>query len=158
AALHGRLAASLEADGASPARLAHHWHRAGERPAALAASLAAGEEAMRAYAFPEALVHFERALELSDAGPVDRVAVLASAAHAARYLGERERSVALAREALAGFDHDADPARAAQLHRRLGEYHYWDDAEALRCYGRALELASPDQRAEVLAAQGHALM
>jgi len=156
--LHGELGRALTAAGAPAAQLAHHWHVAGARDQALAESLRAAEEALSVYAFPEALVQLERALEL---GGGDRLELLASAGRAARYTGERERSVALVRQALAEFDHAGDPSRAAQLYGRLGEYQYWDDAAALDCYERALALlgTEPSQmRAELLAAKGHALL
>ena len=156
--LHGALGSALAAAHAPAAQLAHQWHRAGAREQALAASLRAADEALSVYAFPEALAQLERALEL---GGGDRLELLASAAHAARYTGERERSIALARQALAELDHAAEPARAAQLYGKLGEYHYWDDAAALDCYERALTLLDPDPspvRAQLLAAKGHALL
>jgi predicted ATPase len=64
--LHRALGRALAGKGAPAARLAPHWHRAGAREHALAASLLAGEEALRVYGFAEALGHLERALELSD--------------------------------------------------------------------------------------------
>ena len=97
AALHRAIAAAL--DDARPQR-AHHCHRAGLRAEALAASVEAGSRPPRVYAYAEARVHFERALELGDAS-VDRVELLARAAQAARFSGDPERAVALCREAIA---------------------------------------------------------
>jgi DNA-binding CsgD family transcriptional regulator/tetratricopeptide (TPR) repeat protein len=153
--LHRGLAEALAASGASPARLADQWHRAGDRDAALAASLAAAGEAEAVYAYPEARVHLERALDLSD----DRVELLARAAQAARFDGDRDRALELAREALELLEDD--PSREARLCERLGEYESFDDHAALAWYERALGLLpsgpSPE-RARLLAAQGHALM
>ncbi len=103
AALHRELGAALEATGAPVAELAHQWHRAGEQAAALAASVEAGRAAARVYAFAEALGHLERALALwPQVRPdrADRVELLSLAAQAARFAGDRERAVALGREAL----------------------------------------------------------
>jgi DNA-binding CsgD family transcriptional regulator len=155
AELHRGLAEALAATGASAARLADQWHRAGDRRAALAASLAAADEAEAVYAYPEARVHLERALELSE----DRVELLARAAQAARFDGDRDRALELAREALDLLE-DA-PAREARLCERLGEYESFDDHAALAWYERALGLLPPGprpERARLLAAQGHALM
>jgi ATP/maltotriose-dependent transcriptional regulator MalT len=164
--LHRAIAEGL-GDGA-PSRLAHHWHRAGEPRQALAASVTAGLEAAGMFAFAEAQTHLERALELWDevrpapeSLPVDHVGLLSRAAEAARFSGDRERAIALGRQALANIDAAADPARAARLFERLGEAHYWDDEAALDWYGQALALL-PDrptpERARLLAAEGHALM
>ena len=156
AELHRGLAEALAATGASAARLADQWHRAGDRDAALAASLAAADEAEAVFAYPEARVHLERALELSE---VRRVELLSRAAQAARFDGDRERALELAREALELVDDD--PSLAARLCERLGEYESFDDRAALAWYQRALGLlpAEPGpERARVLAAQGHALM
>ena len=167
-ALHRQIASALSATGAPVAELAHQWHRAGEREEALVASVAAGLEAGRVHAFAEARLHFERALKMWDGGtpapkavPVDRVELLSLAAQAARFSGDVERAVTLGRRALDGLDHGAEPVRAAVLYERLGEYHFWDDAAALACYGKALALLplhASSERARLLAAEGHALM
>jgi DNA-binding CsgD family transcriptional regulator len=167
--LHRRLAAALAAaPDASPAQLAHHWQRAGEHAEALRASVEAGLEAARVYAFAEARGHLERALELWDVVapaegslPVDRVALLARAAQAARFAGDPQRAIALCEAALERVDPAVEPVRAAVLYERLGEYHFWDDATALRCYRQARGLLPEDaagERARLLAAEGHALM
>jgi DNA-binding CsgD family transcriptional regulator len=162
-ALHRALGHAMA--GAPAARLADQWHRAGEYDAALAASVEAGLDAERLYAFSEARGHLERALELWDAATVrpriDRVELLARTAQAARFSGDRERAVALGREALAQLDVEAEPLRAARIYERIGEYASWDDRAALECYGQALRLLPPEplpERARLLAAQGHALM
>jgi DNA-binding CsgD family transcriptional regulator/tetratricopeptide (TPR) repeat protein len=167
--LHHAIAEALaEQPDASAAQLAHQWHRAGEPAAALRASVAAGLEANRLYAFAEARVHLERALELWDAVspaagslPVDRIALLARAAQAARFAGDPQRAITLCEEALDRLDHAEAPVRASLLYERLGEFHFWDDATALGCYRQALRLL-PDgaepERARLRAAEGHALM
>ena len=104
------------------------------------------------FAYAEAGVHFERALELCD-DSVDRVELLARAAQAARFNGDAERAVAHCREAIA---REGDPVRLARLYERLGEYHFWDDEVALECYEQALTLTPGAPR--LLAAKGHALM
>ncbi|HET8951968.1 MAG TPA: AAA family ATPase, partial [Solirubrobacteraceae bacterium] len=163
-ALHAAIAAALQEEGAPAARLADQWQRAGAHADALAASLEAGAQAMRDYAFAEASAHYARALALWDVvAPEhgDRVELLAGAAQAARYSGDQARALALGRAAIEAHDHAADPERAALLYERLGEYHSWDDAAALECYERALGLLGDEPtpvRARLLAAQGHALM
>ncbi len=149
-ALHRSIAAALD----DPAQRAHHCQRAGLRDEALTASVQAGIEAARAFAYAEASVHLERALELwdGDAG-IDHVDLLTRAAQAARSSGDPERAVARCREAIALED---DPTRRALLYGRLGEYHFWDDEAALECYEQALELTPGEPR--LLAAKGHALM
>ncbi|MDA0160235.1 AAA family ATPase [Solirubrobacter ginsenosidimutans] len=148
AELHRAIAARLD----DPAQRAHHCHRAGLRAEALAASVEAGIAAADVFAYAEAAVHFERALELADAS-VDRVDLLARAAQAARFTGDPERAVALCREAIAL---ESDGERRARLYERLGEYQFWDDAAALECYEAALALTPRAPR--LLAAKGHALM
>jgi len=163
-ALHEAIAAAMRETGAEPARLADQWQRAGAHGDALAASLEAGAQAARDYAFAEASAHYERALTLWDVAPPaqgDRVGLLSAAAQAARYSGDQPRAMALGRAALDAHDHTADPERAARLYERLGEYHSWDDAAALECYAEALRLLGDDPtplRARLLTAEGHALM
>jgi DNA-binding CsgD family transcriptional regulator len=162
--LHRALATALAAEGAPAAQLAYQWQHAGAHDAALAASVDAGLDAARVYAFAEAWTHFERALELwgaASAHPIDRVDLLSRTAQAARYAGDRERAVTFGRQALAELGETAEPVRAALLYERLGEYASWDDRAALDCYERALALLPPGpsaERARLLAAQGHALM
>jgi DNA-binding CsgD family transcriptional regulator/tetratricopeptide (TPR) repeat protein len=166
AELHRELARAMAASGAPAARLADQWHRAGALDDALAASVAAGLDAARVYAFLEARGHFERALELWDGArrhpeAIDHVDLLLRAAQAARFTGDRERAVELGRRALAEVDESRTPIRAAGVYERLGEYASWDDRSALECYGRALRLLPPEplpERARLLAAEGHALM
>jgi DNA-binding CsgD family transcriptional regulator len=160
--LHSRIASAMEA--APAAQFAYQAERAGMYGEALAASVTAGLEAERVYAFAEARVQFERALELRGRvanPPGDEVALLAHAAQAARWSGDTERAIVLCRQALAGLDHAAEPERAARLYGRLGEYMFWDDEAALECYGKALALLPPGpsrERASLLAAEGRALM
>jgi DNA-binding SARP family transcriptional activator len=61
---HKRALEILEAAGDSAATLAHHAQAAGLAQAAFHHSLAAGREALRLSATSEAIVHFERALQL----------------------------------------------------------------------------------------------
>ena len=94
AALHQAIARALHETGAPAARLADQWQRAGAHADALAASLEAGGQAARAYAFAEASAHYERALALWDVvrpEDGDRVALLSRAAQAARYSGAQPR-------------------------------------------------------------------
>ena len=167
--MHRAIATALgDAPDAPAAQLAEHWHRAGEHADALRASIAAGLEASRVSAFAEARGHLERALELWDrvpaaegSLPLDRVAVLARAAQAARFAGDARAAITFCEEALGRLDHDTDPVRAALLYERLGEYHFWDDATALDCYRQALRLlpeGAGRERARLRAAEGHALM
>ena len=160
--LHLRIARALaRTPGAPAATLAYQWYRAGDAEQALRASVAAGLEAARVYAFAEARGHFERALELWDDAvplPIDKVDLLSAAAQAARFTGDHESAVRLA---LAALDHESEPVRAALIHERLGEYHYFDDEAALEHYRQALELlpaSAGAERARVLGAEGDALL
>ncbi len=162
-ALHRALARAMAS--APAAALADQWHRAGEYDAALAASVEAGLDAERLYAFPEVRGHFERAIELwdraADRPTIDHVELLSRTAQAARFSGDRERATSLGRQALAELDVEAEPVRAARIYERIGEYASWDDRAALDCYDAALRLLPPGplpERARLLAAQGHALM
>ncbi|MCH7586824.1 MAG: AAA family ATPase [Chloroflexi bacterium] len=56
--------------------LAHHWDRAGDVKKASKYLTLAGERARRLHAHHEALVHFDRAIELSDKGTHEYIALL----------------------------------------------------------------------------------
>ena len=70
---HSAFARTLEArtgvDAPHAAELAYHWYAAHDLPRALEASVAAGRAAEARYAFPEASVEYERAIELWDQVP-----------------------------------------------------------------------------------------
>jgi DNA-binding CsgD family transcriptional regulator/tetratricopeptide (TPR) repeat protein len=107
-------------------QLAHHWYHAHDLGRALQASVEAGVQANRIFAFREALTHLERAVELWPAVPdptglagMDRVALLAQAARASRGAGQSTRSAALLRAAIAEADARKDPGRVGRLHGEL---------------------------------------
>lgn len=165
-ALHATIARALA--GAPPAELAHHFTAAGDRPAALAASIEAGFAAAQAYASGEAAEQFAHALSLWErvapgdrpAG-VDRVDLLAHAAEAARATADFDGAVAYCRQALEAIDAAADPVRAARFHERIGRYRAWDLQGSLECYARALELLPGEpsaDRARVLGDEALTLM
>jgi DNA-binding CsgD family transcriptional regulator len=147
------------------AELAYHWLGAHELAKALPAKIRAGMEAEAVRALAEALLHYERALEIWDAAadaaaelPLDQVEVTRRAAEAANLAGEHERAIALGRSALELIDDRQEPAAAALAHERLGRY-LWRVGradEAMPECRRAVELmpAEPpsEDRALVVAA------
>ncbi|HET8757796.1 MAG TPA: AAA family ATPase, partial [Solirubrobacteraceae bacterium] len=164
--LHSALAEALERDpsllGDVPeatvrAELACHWKGAHDLPRALGASVDAGMAARRIFAFPEALRHLERALELWDRVPdaaeragMSRSEVLRAAAASATHAFETSRSVALQRRALAETGDDADPVERARLHAELSGYlrhaHEHDESDAE--LQTAIELLPPGAELE----------
>jgi ATP/maltotriose-dependent transcriptional regulator MalT len=177
--LHVRLAEALAADpslsdttgSARAGELAHHWWEARRLPEALAASVAAGKAAERSYAFAEAQRHFENALEIWNHVPdaeeragADRAEVTGWAAEYAYRMGDDDRAISLARDAMAEIDAKGDTVQSALQRERLGRY-LWvsgDSEAAERTYREALEMmpAEPPTRelAEVTASLGQALM
>ena len=178
APLHAGLAAALEQDPSRSvsgrgvaAELAFHWYAAHELRAALHASVRAGLDAERLPAYAEANAHFERAAELwgavADHGPVEGLSlvdVTRRAAEAAHLSADSERSVGLARRALALVDAAVDPTTAALIEERLGRY-LWvrgHAAEALEAYRSAVQRLPEEppsaERALVLGAEAHVLL
>jgi DNA-binding CsgD family transcriptional regulator/tetratricopeptide (TPR) repeat protein len=155
-ALHRSVAEALAATsgGGVAAELAYHHLAAGRRPAALVASIDAGLEEVRLTAYPEALAHFERALELwesvePDADPaLDRADLHREAAEAARLVGEYERAIEHCRAALEHLDVTRDPVRVACVYALLGRFQSWDAERSLAELDRALALLGPDPAAE----------
>ena len=131
--LHGAFASTLDAAriaGASSrlSEIAFHWYAAHDMPRAFDAARMAAAAAEATYAFPEALAHYERALELWDQVPdagsragLDRVDLLEAAASVARFQ-EPTRGIAHIRTALGLVPEATDPIRAGLLHERLGRY------------------------------------
>ena len=132
AALHLALAQALQrrAEGADSgawvaAAVAHHYHSAGEQPAALRTAVRAAAESERVHAHGEAAALYERALELWPrvADPVglagtDRVELLTLAAQAHRDNADDSRRGTLLERALHELGGGTDPRREADL---LGE-------------------------------------
>ncbi|MEV8227636.1 AAA family ATPase [Streptomyces sp. NPDC079167] len=121
------------------ARLASYWYAAHDAVRALPAVLQAAVAARRRYAYSEQLRLLERAMELWDdvpdevratlrpldhaeaypgcgcdpADPLGYLDLMAEATVSARFGGDRERALALAKKALRILDRDRDPLRAA---------------------------------------------
>ncbi|MBV9606946.1 MAG: AAA family ATPase [Solirubrobacterales bacterium] len=174
--LHRLIAETLgehrEYAGSSPAaELAHHWHAAGERRAALTASLPAAEEAERMHAFGEALRHVNRALELWDqvdapeaALGIDRIDLLLRGSQLASWAGDAGLAVTLAEQARADVDEDAEPLRAASAEMTIGRaMHYAGyGADAIEHLAAARRLVATEplslEYAEALVGEGRVLM
>ena len=156
-ALHGALAAALDAASPVPARgaaewaaLARHWDGAQRHAPALAASVAAAAAAERVWAFGAARAQLDRARALwPKVAPQDRpqdideIELLRRLADAARLAGDVEGALPIAAAAVALVDPGADPRRAAALHEDLGRLHRSPEP-AMREFERALELL-PDE-------------
>ncbi|MEU9621261.1 MULTISPECIES: AAA family ATPase [unclassified Streptomyces] len=121
-------------------RLASYWYGAHDPAKALPAVLKASVEARRRYAFSEQLRLLERAMELwddapddvrrtlrpidyaesypvcgcdPDATPLRYLDLMAEATVAARFGGDRERALTIAKKAMRVLDGEDDPLRAA---------------------------------------------
>jgi DNA-binding CsgD family transcriptional regulator/tetratricopeptide (TPR) repeat protein len=156
ARLHRRAAEALadSTDPASAGEVARHWHLAGDRRRALAASVEAGYAAERICAFADARTSFARAVELmddvgtdrlsGDLPPPSRTELLEHAARAASVIGEHDEAVELVTRALGSVD---DPDVRVRLLERLGAYEFFagrgDRAEA--AYREALALVAADE-------------
>ena len=127
----------LAGEGANAhAELAHHWHAAGELPAALASSVRAAAQADRMHAHPEAVVHLQHALELWEQVPdavavagTDRTTLLLRASEMAEHAGDDELGLEFAMSARREVDARAEPLRAAAAESRIG-HSLWDAGRA----------------------------
>jgi DNA-binding CsgD family transcriptional regulator len=132
--LHRSIAEALDAQpelaatdpAGAAAERAHHWFMAHRLPEALAASVEAAVIAERAFAYPEALAHYERALDLWEEVPdaasvtaLDRVELAIRAGTAAVRSNDDRRAVALLEAALADVEEQADPEQAGRIHVEL---------------------------------------
>jgi DNA-binding CsgD family transcriptional regulator len=149
----------LDSRGNRAAEIAQHWWAGGVWDASLAPSITAADAAVAIWAFPEALKHFERALaaaqRLGDEAvdPVVRASLLEQASDAAYMAGACDRSVELAREAIAAADPLMDPLRAARCWALLGR-NSWavgDSELAFESYRRAAALVPSDVPSTALA-------
>ncbi|HLO36641.1 MAG TPA: AAA family ATPase, partial [Candidatus Deferrimicrobium sp.] len=154
--LHSAFARTLESrvsgDTSHASELAYHWYAAHDLPRALASAVVAGEAAERAYAFPEALAQYERAIEMWGQVPDaethaarDQVDLLAALAGVARFL-DPSRAVAHVQAALRLVDEVVDPVRYGLLNERLGRY-AWIAGQgevANRAHRNAIRLIAPE--------------
>ncbi len=172
--LHAAFARTLEikaaGDASRAAELAYHWYAAHDLPRALESSVAAGDAAEARYAFPEALAHYERAIELWEGVPDaetlagrDRIELLADAAGVARF-HDAARAVSLIQTAIGLVDDTADPVRASLLQERLGRC-AWIAGQgeiAKQAYRTAVNLTPPEPpsaaRARAMAGLAQILM
>ncbi|MEV7032154.1 AAA family ATPase [Streptomyces sp. NPDC093272] len=131
---------ALVAADARVTRLANYWYQAHDPAKALPAVLAASVVARRRHAYSEQLGLLERAMELWDSAPEETRAALrpvdctdvyplcgcdpataplryldlmAEAAVAGRFCGERERALKITKRALRIIEEEGDPLRAA---------------------------------------------
>ena len=176
AELHLRLAEALEgvreAGGPVAATaIAHHYNAAGDQPRALASAIEAATAIRRLHAYGEAAVLLDRAIELWDRVPADRLpagtdkAELLAQAGRANYLaGEDERGAAMYERAVAELDEATDAERVAALLSSLAAAR-WSLGQAdlsVSIQERALGLVAADDdseaRAELLAQRVRFLM
>ena len=148
--LHARAAAALEgqpSDRWEGARIAYHYTQAGNAARALIWSVRAGAEAERLGALPEALGHYERALNLLNqaAAPPDEVPDRSELTYRtgllAESLGQHARGAALLNQAamlFAASGEDVNRAKAL-VHRGYALCHV-DIAAAMACCDEALAL------------------
>ena len=138
--------------------MARHWHRAGDLPRALTASMRAGGTYVRLQAFADAHAAYARVLELVEEVPhdLDLVQVRLQAADAANLAGESERALALLEEVRIEA---GDPTTRAEAAARIGAIHFrtGDGAAAEAAFRDALTLL-PAGEDSVLAARVHGEM
>jgi DNA-binding NarL/FixJ family response regulator/tetratricopeptide (TPR) repeat protein len=132
AELHERIAQIMQ-DRASErlGEIAHHWYHSGNQTQAFRACVAAGESARAAGTTAEALVNYERALELWDRVPpsdrhteLTRPDLLLIAAECAYRAQEPRRAVAFGRQACDELVHGENVARAVAL-AQLTQWMWW---------------------------------
>jgi DNA-binding CsgD family transcriptional regulator len=158
-------------DAALSSELACHWYAARDSRRALPAALAAAVSAERMNAYPEALAHTERALELwpqvSDAAELTRmrqIDVVRYAAVQAELVGATDRALDFTRAAASDVDREADPVTAALIEERWARYLWMLNgrtAEILAHLDEAVRLVPDDEtpaRAKVVATLGQQLM
>jgi ATP/maltotriose-dependent transcriptional regulator MalT len=167
-ALAAQIDGNGSAGGAELGRLAYHWYAAHDAGRALLASIQAGLAAEAAFAPAEAVVHYERALELWDqspeaaSGPLDRVSLLQHAALALSRTGDGRRAAALINVALEETVVAAEPVLAGGLLTYLAWYEWQEGAvdASLSTMERAVAIipAEPPSAERAAALGEHGLM
>lgn len=147
------------------AQLAYHWSAAGESRPALKASMLAGRAETSIFAFGDALLEWERVIDLwpvvDDAealAGMDFGALLREAAEVAAAAGFPSRALAHIGRALELVESDVDPVRRGLLLEDLGRYSAanGDNEAAMDARDRAVELvpAEPPSRARAAVLAG----
>ena len=168
--LHAAYASALR-DQTVPgtaAELARHATNSHDLPTAFEARVRAGDEAMTVAAPQEALVHYEKALELfpnrADDSPVTKTWLMRTAAEAAGLAAQQPRALKLLRRALEELPDDTpDEDRATLLESLAGIALVIDeDPEAFEATSKAVRLVPDEpptpQRARVAALHARAAM
>ena len=121
------------------AELAFHFVHSGDRRRGATYCRQAAEQAMRSFAFEEAMIHYRKALELYDSDDGERGNLLLGLGEAALLVGEEREAADTYRAALTWFSQAGDVRAAAQAAHGLG-LAQWQQ-EALEASQTALEHA-----------------
>jgi DNA-binding CsgD family transcriptional regulator len=155
--LHRRFAQRLEADGDPQRRLAglaYHWWAARDPQKALEYSERAGDAATGVLAFKDAALHFERAVEYTQAGR-RRAELQAKLGTTLGLAGNARRGRAAIEKAAAYFERADEPVRTSGLCRQIGwlSWVVGDTQESLAWFERSRDFAraTPDDPASYAA-------
>ncbi len=102
------------------AELAFHFVHSGDRRRGATYSRQAAEQAMRSFAFEEAMIHYRKAIELYGTDDAERGNLLLGLGEAALLVGEEHEAVIAYQAALTWFSQAGDIQVAAQAARGLG--------------------------------------
>src|SRR5437667_1299032 len=102
------------------AELAFHFVHSGDRRRGATYSRQAAEQAMRSFAFEEAMIHYRKALELYDSDDEEQGILLLGLGEAALLVGHTAEAVIAYQAALTWFSQAGDVQVAAQAARGLG--------------------------------------
>ena len=150
--LHASYAAAVRSQmvPGTAAELARHATRSHDLATAFDARVRAAEEALTVAAPQEALLHYEKAIELFPNRPpdsdVDRLWLMKAAAHAAALAAQQHRALKLLRRALSELDDDATPEDRASVLATLARIALEtdEDAEAYEATTEAIKLVPED--------------
>ncbi|MGV3533576.1 MAG: ATP-binding protein [Chthoniobacteraceae bacterium] len=119
-AIHTRLAARLEADGASPERIAEHWVGAGETQRACACLLRAAEKACANFAYWDATEWIRRAFQVCpDAAVRAEIGLLERYAECAQLSGQLQEAASTWQRIAGVLKEEGTPERYANSQRAL---------------------------------------
>jgi tetratricopeptide (TPR) repeat protein len=114
---HQQIAEILEALSPSSdeaALLAHHFERGGENEKALVYWMQAGKHSLEAYAYQQAVHHYERALALTDK-PIVQIDAYLGLGNAFILLDDHKAATALIQQGVHLAEHHGEDARRVQL-------------------------------------------